>query len=107
MGSPDWLNLFHASGNGPDHPAYESVARNSPLGRAPEAYPPRPVLFLHGEQDTVVPVEGVRNAVESLTPAYAACPERFRAVIYPGLGHDYTEEMLRESVAWTTRFAAI
>jgi pimeloyl-ACP methyl ester carboxylesterase len=105
MGSPDWLNLFLASGNGPDHPAYELVCRNSPLNFAPASYPPRPVLFLHGELDTTVPVEGVRNAIQALEPAYAAFPERFHAIIYPGVAHVYTEEMLHESVAWTRRFA--
>jgi pimeloyl-ACP methyl ester carboxylesterase len=106
MGSPDWLDLFTAGGNGPDHPAYEAVIRNSPLTVAPSVYPPRPVLFVHGALDTIVPAHGVRNADRVLTPAYAAFPDRFRTVIYPDIAHEYTEEMLAECVAWTERFAA-
>ncbi len=104
MGSPDWLEGMRALGMGPGHPIYDQTALGNPLARAAATYPPRPLLMLHGDQDDVVSVQGVRSLHENLLPAYQDAPETLELTIYPGLGHRYTDEMVEQSVAWTQRF---
>lgn len=104
MGSPDWLEGMRALGMGPGHPVYDQTALGNPLGRAASTYPPRPLLMLHGDQDEVVSVQGVRSLHEALLPAYQDAPDTLELTIYPGLGHRYTDEMVEQSVAWTRRF---
>lgn len=104
MGSPDWLEGMQSLGIGPGHPAYDLSARENPLDLAAGAYPPRPLLMLHGDADDVVSVNGVRALYDRLRLPYQQVPERLNLTIYPGLGHQYTDEMARESVDWTKRF---
>lgn len=104
MGSPDWLEGLDAVGLVPGHPAYDLAARLNPLDQAAQTYPPRPLLLLHGDQDEVVSIEGVRALYSRLRPAYAEMPERLELKTYPGLGHHYTEDMHERTLAWITRF---
>ena len=66
--------------------------------------PPRPLLMLHGTADAVVPPDGVIALEEKLRPLYASSPERLKLQLYPGLGHDYPDEMLTRTCAWFERF---
>lgn len=104
LGSPDWLAPLRAFGLGPGHPAYDQAALLNPLALAPTAFPPRPLLMLHGAQDVAVPPDGVIQLEERLRPAYAAFPERLRLRVFPGLGHQYTDEMLSLSADWMERY---
>lgn len=104
MGSPDWLEPLRALGIPLDLPLLTPIVAANPLDRAPAAYPPRPLLMLHGEIDDVVSPAGVRLLNERLTPLYRDAPERLQLIIYPNLGHRYTEDMAQRSVAWTRRF---
>ncbi len=104
MGSPDWLEGMRMLGMGPGHPVYDQTALGNPLGRAHATYPPRPLLMLHGDQDDVVSVQGVRDLYNNLCPAYQDAPDTLELTIYPGHGHRYTDEMVEQSVAWTCRF---
>ena len=61
---------------------------------------PRPVLLIHGERDTVVPVTGVQRFAELARPYYAACPERLRLTVIPRLDHHVTVGMVDEVRAW-------
>ena len=100
LGSPDWLAPLRAYGLGPGHPAYDFAATQSPLEVAADVYPPRPLLMLHGTEDTTVLPEGVIALESRLRPVYADFPERLSLVLYPELGHSYTDEMQARSVAW-------
>lgn len=104
MGSPDWLGPLRALGVDLSLPLLAPIAAQNPLDRAAATYPPRPLLMLHGEADVVVSPEGVRLLSERLHPVYRDAPERLQLVLYPDLGHQYTEEMARRSIAWTQRF---
>lgn len=104
LGSPDWLAPLRAFGLGPGHPAYDLAARQSPLVLAPDVYPPRPLLLLHGALDTVVPPEGVIALESRLRPAYAAHPERLSLRLYPDLGHEYTAEMQTLTTEWLEKY---
>ena len=104
MGSPDWLEGLDAVGLVPGHPAFDLAARLNPLDQAAQTYPPRPLLMLHGDQDDVVSIQGVRALYTRLRPAYSRRPDCLELKTYPGLGHHYTEDMFERSLAWTKRF---
>lgn len=104
MGSPDWFGPLRAMGVDLQHPALVHVVQANPLDQAEASYPPRPLLMLHGLEDDVVPVTGVEALGVRLRPAYSETPERLELVLYPGLGHVYTPDMLARSIAWTKRF---
>jgi pimeloyl-ACP methyl ester carboxylesterase len=104
MGSPDWLGPIRAMGIDLTHPALAPVLQAHPLDQAESAYPPRPLLMMHGTEDEVVPVSGVEMLYERLLPAYAQTPERLELILVPGLGHVYTPEMRDRSIVWTQRY---
>jgi dienelactone hydrolase len=67
---------------------------------------PRPLLTLTGDKDAGSPVSGVRTintVVASIYQLYGE-QERFRGVVYPGVAHDYTPEMWRETLSWLDRW---
>ncbi len=66
---------------------------------------PRPFLTLSGADDRGSPAEGVRKINDFTASVYALYgkPERFRGVLYPGVGHVYTPEMWREMTDWFDR----
>ena len=104
MGSPDWIGPLGRFGLGPGHPAYDRAVRLNPLDHLPQTLPPRPLLMLHGTADEVVSPDGVVALEQKLRPLYTARPERLALELYPGLGHSYTDDMLRRSVAWVGKF---
>jgi dienelactone hydrolase len=66
---------------------------------------PRPLLAMTGETDRLSPVDGVQiiyNFQEHLYKLYEK-PENFRGLLYPGVGHEYTPEMWKETIAWLKR----
>jgi len=104
LGSPDWLGPLRRLGLGPGHSGFERAALRNPLGLLPQVQPPRALLMLHGTEDTVVAPDGVIALEESLRPLYAPCPERLELCLYPGLGHDYPDDMLSRTRVWFERF---
>jgi len=63
---------------------------------------PRPVLFQTGDQDGGSPVDGIRAIESAVRPVYRLYnnDSNFQSLIYPGLGHVYTQEMWNKTVAW-------
>ena len=104
LGSPDWIGPLRRFGLGPGHPAWDRAAALNPLDLLPKLLPPRPLLMLHGTADAVVPPDGVIALEEKLRPLYASVPERLKLQLYPGLGHDYPDDMLACTCAWFERF---
>ena len=66
---------------------------------------PRPMLFQTGDQDFGSPVEGIRKIEAAVQKVYRVCgaERNFESVIYPGLGHVYTETMWQRTLAWLDR----
>jgi hypothetical protein len=63
---------------------------------------PRPFLAMTGELDRLSPVDGVQIIYafqEHLYKLYEK-PENFRALLYPEVGHEYTQQMWKETIAW-------
>jgi len=67
---------------------------------------PRPFLALTGELDAGSPADGVRALERAVGGTYQAlgAGDRFRSVLYPEVGHDYTPEMRAEMLAWFGRW---
>jgi pimeloyl-ACP methyl ester carboxylesterase len=103
IGSPDWLETLRDAGMTPGNPIYDAVASRSPLERA-SVFPPRPLLMLHGDQDATVSVHGVQEMQKALAPIYQDFPERLQLVIYPGLDHVYTDDMMERSADWSAHY---
>ena len=103
MGSPDWLEPLRAAGLAPGHPLYDAIAVRSPLERA-ALFPPRPLLMLHGDQDSTVSIHGVLSLHAALLPLYQATPERLELRVYPGLDHFYTDDMMQRAAEWTAHW---
>ena len=63
---------------------------------------PRPVLFQTGDQDAGSPVDGVRAIESAVRPVYRLYGKEnnFQSIIYPGLGHVYTQEMWNQTLVW-------
>ena len=104
LGSPDWVGPLRRFGLGTGHPAFDRAVILNPLDLLPAVLPPRPLLMLHGTQDEMVSSDGVIALEERLRPLYAAYPERLKLELFPGLGHAYTDDMMRLTVAWVKRF---
>lgn len=66
---------------------------------------PRPVLFQTGDQDAGSPVDGVHAIESAVRPVYELYGKtgHFESIVYPGLGHVYTQEMWDKTLAWLTR----
>ena len=67
----------------------EELGQHQPIA-APDAFPPRPLLLMAGRDDRVMPVACVEHTQQVFAAAYARAgvPERFRADVLPGAGHD-------------------
>jgi dienelactone hydrolase len=66
---------------------------------------PRPVLFQTGDQDSGSPVDGIHAIESAVRPAYelAGRPDKFQSIVYPGLGHVYTQKMWEQTRGWLER----
>ncbi|BDI31768.1 hypothetical protein CCAX7_38190 [Capsulimonas corticalis] len=103
MGTPDWLGMLEPHGVIEGHPLYPLASSLSPLELA-HKIPPSALLMLHGDEDDVIPISGVRKLQSRLQESYRETPERLDLVVYREHGHKYTDDMLKRSIAWTQKF---
>ena len=80
-------------------------ADDEPLDRLISLIAPRAALFLTGDRDGGSPVEGIRTIESAVRTVYRLheASERFESVVYPGVGHAYTEDMWERMLSWMTR----
>lgn len=67
---------------------------------------PRPMLVLNGGEDPRCPVAGLEIPRLRTEQAYnqAGCPDKFKIVLEPGIGHQMTKVMVREASDWCDKF---
>lgn len=67
---------------------------------------PRPLLCLSGDQDNGTPPEGVAKINEVVAQIYnvLGAPERYRSIVYPNVGHEWTPTMWEETTTWLDRY---
>ena len=63
----------------------------------------RPVLLLHGEKDSSVPVEGQRLFYEKIKALYTN-EDRIDFIEYPNLNHYVTTNMMEETIEWFYKY---
>ncbi len=63
----------------------------------------RPILLLHGDSDTLVPVESQRIFYNKLNSIYED-KEKLKLIEYPGLNHFVTTNMMEESINWLGKY---
>ncbi len=66
---------------------------------------PRPFLALTGDLDAGSPADGIRVIEDKVGALYRllGAEGNFRSVLYPDVGHAYTQEMRNEMLAWFGR----
>jgi len=77
--------------------------RYDPLTYKVDFYP-RPILILHGDSDTSVPVEIQRFFHQEVAPYYREDPKRLRIEIYPNMNHHISIRMVESAVGWLERY---
>ncbi|KAL7219649.1 hypothetical protein ACSBR2_012666 [Camellia fascicularis] len=67
---------------------------------------PRPLLILNGEKDPRCPIEGLEIPKSRACKAYedAHCPDNFKVIAQPGIGHEMTPLMGKEASDWFDTF---
>lgn len=63
----------------------------------------RPILLLHGEGDTLVPIKGQRLFYEKAEPVYDK-KDRISFIKYPNLNHFVTTNMMEDTIKWFHNF---
>ena len=66
---------------------------------------PRAFLLTAGEEDTIFPIDGVRDLTDIAAIAYARAgvPDRFQAIIFPA-GHSLPQGVKAEAYAFLDRW---
>ncbi len=86
------------------HPDLVAAYENPPVTRA-HAYPPTPLLHLHGDRDPVVPLERMQQTVAALEPAYRERDGRLAQAVFAGVGHELPATMLAQAAAWLSHWS--
>ncbi len=86
-----------------DKKILEEIKIYDPLSRKDELYP-RPILLLHGDADTSVPIDIQRYFYDEIKDVYKDKPERLKFVIEPRLNHYKTVKMMEETIAWLDKY---
>jgi hypothetical protein len=61
---------------------------------------PRPLLFLHGTEDSVVPYTNAEQFYQAFRSAYGEQEGQIGLIAYPGIGHTLEPEMLDATIRW-------
>ncbi|MCE3217095.1 hypothetical protein HAX54_010346 [Datura stramonium] len=67
---------------------------------------PRPLLILNGEDDPRCPIDGLKIPELNARKAWEEtnCPQNFKLIAQPGIGHQMTPLMVKEASDWFDRF---
>jgi uncharacterized protein len=105
IATPDWLkpgSIYKLSA--PNDKIQKQYERYNPLTNL-NNYQHKPAIsFQCAAEDTMVPPDGATRFVEKLRSLYEDVPERLEVVLENGVGHELTETMWRNSLAWFRRF---
>lgn len=80
----------------------EKISKMDPMNNL-ELIVDRPILLLHGDDDSVVSIESQRIFYDKIEPMYQQ-KEKIEFVQYPNLNHFVTTNMMEESIAWFNKY---
>lgn len=81
----------------------EQICKYDPLAKKNVLYP-RPMLLLHGDSDTSVPIDIQRYFYDEVKEIYKDKPERLKFVETPRLNHYKTVGMMEETIDWLNKY---
>jgi dienelactone hydrolase len=83
-------------------PDYDQWLREREAIAFPDRLPPAALLLVNGDRDRAIPIDCARRTTHALRHAYEAAdlPERLRAVVLPGHGHELDVAVATEMHAW-------
>lgn len=70
------------------------------LSESPKRLKNRPVLFWHGEKDSIVPFENSFNFYSKIRPYYESTPERLTFIAEPNEGHKVPRKGVLQVTDW-------
>lgn len=67
---------------------------------------PRPLLVVNGDSDELTPLAGVEESAKAAERAYrsARAPEKFRLLVQPNAGHEFTADAQRTAIDWMVKW---
>jgi dienelactone hydrolase len=67
---------------------------------------PRPLLVVNGDSDALTPLAGVQESAKAAEDAYrrAGAAEKFRLLVQPDAGHEFTPDAQRAALDWLVRW---
>jgi dipeptidyl aminopeptidase/acylaminoacyl peptidase len=67
---------------------------------------PRPLLVINGDSDALTPLPGVEESARAAEGAYrrAGAAEKFRLLVQPDTGHEFTPEARQTAFDWLVRW---
>jgi dienelactone hydrolase len=97
--------IFRQKGRIPaaDPSHLEILAQYDPLQQK-EALGGRPILMLHGSEDSSVPIDCQRIFYQEAAPLYKDEPEKLQLQEVPRLNHYITTGMLEEAILWLEKY---
>lgn len=64
----------------------------------------RPILILHGDMDSSIPIDSQRLFYKEVAPLYSENPEKLRFVEIPKMNHYISIGMLEEAIEWFEKY---
>lgn len=64
----------------------------------------RPILMLHGDRDSSVPIDCQRDFFKEISPSYSENPERLKLVEIPRMDHYISTGMFEEAIEWFRKY---
>ncbi len=103
--SPNWLKADPSRQISPFSPEGMILSPISPSSH-PNSYPPLALCMLNSDVDDLISCTGSVELYEKLGPIYARQQIRDRLMlkIYNGAGHQFTDEMLADTIAWLKKW---
>jgi len=65
---------------------------------------PRPILLLHGDTDTSVPIDIQKYFYEKVSPLYEDNPEKIKLEEYKKMNHHISIRMVESTVIWLDKY---
>ncbi|MDQ1280485.1 MAG: uncharacterized protein QG670_1748 [Thermoproteota archaeon] len=98
-GLNETLGLANESFTDFDEHSKEFVEDYDPINHV-NRFRPIPLLLLNRERDHLVPLECATSLYDALQPTYKKTLDKLRLKVYPGVAHEYSQEMEMEVIEW-------
>ena len=103
-GAFDWQELIKRDGAESEYSMdKELIEYYDPMNNG-DKLNKRPILMLHGQEDTSVPIKCQRSFYSKMMPLYSEDMDKFKLEESSGIDHSITAGMLQEAVTWFKKY---